>query len=166
MRLFIHINYFLKTICLFMPVHVLAAENTMSVQSAANTSLSLDHAPMSSSYLLQLVIGLFVVLLCIVALAWFAKKMNRFQSLADGSLKIIGGISMGGRERAVLLQVGEEQLLLGISPGKINTLHVLDTPIEIKSTQADSQSGNSFSDKLKTMMSNADAALVKKKNEQ
>jgi hypothetical protein len=45
-------------------------------------------------------------------------------------------------------------------------LHVLDIPIEIKSTQADSLSGNSFSDKLKTMMSNADDALVKKKNKQ
>ena len=59
-----------------------------------------------------------------------AKRMNRLQSSTGGMLKIIGGISMGSRERVVLLQVGSEQLLVGVSPGRINTLHVLETPLD------------------------------------
>lgn len=164
MKLSTHISYSLNALYLILPFHAFASEENMQVPSSVTTAPSLNADPMSSSYLLQLVIGLFVVLLCILALAWFAKKMNRFQSFSDGSLKIIGGISMGARERVVLLQVGEEQLLLGVSPGKINTLHVLDTPIEIMSRQSDSSGGKIFSDKLKKMMANADAASIKKKD--
>jgi len=37
---------------------------------------------------------------------------------------------MGTRERVVLLQVGETQLLLGVAPGRVQTLHVLDKPLD------------------------------------
>lgn len=120
----------------------------MDTQTSVNMATVSVADPMSGSYLLQLVIGLLVVLICIVALAWFAKKVNRFRLLTDDSLKIIAGLSMGTRERVVLLQVGEKQLLIGIAPGRINTLHVLDTAIET----SDNRSAKSFSDKLKTVM--------------
>jgi len=133
---------------------------------------SMTTDPMSGSYLMQLVLGLLVVILCIVALAWFAKKMNRFHSVTNDSLKIISGISMGSRERIVLLQVGEEQLLVGVSPGRINKLHVLNSSITtsagVSSNTENKPFDKGFSDKLKTMMAdaagNTDAAN-KKKNE-
>lgn len=118
--------------------------------------------PMSGSYLLQLVLGLIVVVLCIIALAWFAKKMNNFQSLTDDSLKIVSAINMGARERIVLLQVGEEQLLVGVSPGRINKLHVLDKPIESTVSNLDGTAGKGFSDKFKKMMADAKSASDKK----
>ena len=131
-----------------------------SVEDAASQTMKSD--PMSGSYLLQLVLGLFVVVLCIIALAWFAKKMNRFQSITDDSLKIIAGISMGARERVVLLQVGEEQLLIGVSPGRINKLHVLAKPIETTANNSAASAGKNFADKLKTVMADAHTASVKK----
>lgn len=118
----------IKNVCrlniffLLIPIKVFAAEEKTS------TTISTD--PMSGSYLFQLILGLIIVLICIVALAWFAKRMNRLQSSTGGMLKIIGGISMGSRERIVLLQVGSEQLLVGVSPGRINTLHVLEAPLD------------------------------------
>jgi len=122
--------------------------------------------PMSGTYLLQLILGLIVVVFLILVLAWFARKMNRFQSTTDESLQIIGGISMGARERIVLLQVGEEQILVGVVPGRLNKLHVLDKPIE-KSTDTPANSmGKNFSDKLKVMMSDADKSSATKKNKQ
>jgi flagellar protein FliO/FliZ len=161
-----HISYYLHAIFLFLPSHVFASEEMTKVQQAINTPASLNSDPMNSSYLLQLVIGLLIVLLCIIALAWLAKKMNRFQSLTDSSLKVIGGLSMGSRERIVLLQVGEEQLLLGVSPGRINTLHVLDAPIDMVSNKPDSPMSNGFLDKFKTMMTDADKASIKTHNKQ
>jgi flagellar protein FliO/FliZ len=107
---------------------------------------------MTSSYLLQLVFGLLIVVLCIFALAWFSKKMNRFNSSTDDALKIIGAISMGSRERIVHLQIGEEQLLIGVSPGRINTLHVLNEPVETITKSNSISDGNGFSDRLKTMV--------------
>jgi flagellar protein FliO/FliZ len=121
-KLLIKNVYRLNIFFLLSPIKVFAAEEKMS------TIISTD--PMSGSYLFQLILGLIVVLICIVALAWFAKRMNRLQSSTGGMLKIIGGISMGSRERIVLLQVGSEQLLVGVSPGRINTLHVLEAPLD------------------------------------
>ena len=112
---------------MLLPMKVFASEEN---PSPINTPPIISADPMSGSYLIQLIMGLIVVLICIVALAWFAKRMNRLQSSTGGVLKIIGGLSMGSRERVVLIQVGSEQLLIGVSPGRINTLHVLETPLE------------------------------------
>ena len=101
-----------------------------SVANSALNSAGSSTDPMSASYMAQLVLGLIIVLLCIVALAWLAKRFNRLQSTPDGSLQVLGGMSMGARERIVLVQVGTKQLLLGVAPGQINTLHVLDEPLE------------------------------------
>ncbi len=83
----------------------------------------------NSHYLTQLLSGLLIVIVCIMVLAWFARRMNRFSSTADGSLQILGGLSMGSRERIVLLQVGDRQLLVGVAPGRVSTLHVLEQPV-------------------------------------
>ena len=137
-----------------------------------STPQTLKADPMSGDYLVQLVLGLMVVILFIFVFAWFAKKMNRFQSGTSDSLKIIGGISMGSRERVVLLQVGEQQILLGVSPGRINALHLLDQPIESASTHATGratghvtgQMAKGFSDKLKSMMHEANNSSAKQRN--
>jgi len=79
----------------------------------------------------QLVLGLFLVLLMIVASAWLVKRLGRWQGGHTDQLKVVGGIAIGARERIVLLQVGEQQLLVGITPGNIRTLHVLDEPLPV-----------------------------------
>ncbi len=80
---------------------------------------------MNSGYLLQLVGGLLIVILCIVVLAWVARRFSRLQRSSDGRMEILGTLSMGARERVVLLRVGGQQLLLGVAPGRINTLRVI-----------------------------------------
>ena len=121
---------------MLMPIKVFAVEE--------KTSPIINTDPMSGSYLFQLILGLIVVLICILALAWFAKRMNRLQSSTGGMLKVIGGLSMGSRERVVLIQVGSEQLLLGVSPGRVNTLHVLEKKLE----DADVSSEKTFASSL------------------
>jgi len=155
----------LSTFLFMLPLQVFSAEEQTS--NTVKTAAALNADPMSGGYLAQLVIGLFIVLFCIVVLAWFAKKMNRFNSLADGSLKVIGGLSMGSRERVALLQVGDQQLLIGISPGRINTLHVLDTPLEMNDTASDHATDNAGTsnivDKFKAAMNDASKTSLKKK---
>ncbi len=43
---------------------------------------------------------------------------------------MIGSRALGPRDRLVLVQVGEEQILLGLTPGRITPLHVLKTPVQ------------------------------------
>ncbi len=166
-KLKVHPKIYFSGMLFLFSTKVYAIENVVTqviksdsvLKSGAMTTSPIPTDPMSGSYLTQLVLGLLVVILCIVALAWFAKKMNRFHSVTNDSLKIISGISMGSRERIVLLQVGEEQLLVGVSPGRINKLHVLNSSITtsagVSSNTENRPSDKGFADKLKTMMSDA-----------
>ncbi len=138
------------------------ADDELSTPTLSSTKLSNAELsnPMSSSYLIQLILGLVIVILCVVALAWVAKKVNKFHSSSDDSIKIISGISVGTREKIVLLQVGEEQLLVGVSPGNINKLHALNTPI----INADANPiDKGFANKFKNIMADASASTINHK---
>jgi flagellar protein FliO/FliZ len=113
----------IKLVLLLMlrPSDVIAAEHVETVRKAGESA-----GYMSSGYLVQLIVGLVLVLVCIVVLAWFAKRFRYLQTSTAGSMQVLGGISMGARERVVLMQVGSTRLLLGVAPGRINTLHVLE----------------------------------------
>jgi flagellar protein FliO/FliZ len=85
-----------------------------------------------SAYLLQVILALIVVLIGIVALAWFMKRMTGIQHSAGGNLQVLEGLTIGPRERIVLIQAGKEQLVVGIAPGRVQTLHVLEEPVEAR----------------------------------
>ena len=82
--------------------------------------------PNMTSSLIQTTLGLLVVLAIIGGAAWGFKRFGNFQTGVQGKLKVVGGISLSTRERVVLLQVGDKQLVVGVTPGHIQTLHVLD----------------------------------------
>lgn len=81
--------------------------------------------------LLQLTFGLVFVVAMIFAFAWAMRRYMRLQNSVSGGMQILGGLSMGVRERLVLVQVGEQQLLLGVTPTTITTLHVLEKPVAL-----------------------------------
>jgi flagellar protein FliO/FliZ len=85
--------------------------------------------PVGVGGMFQVLLGLLAVLAMIVGAAWLARRVGGFNVGASGALRIIGGLSMGPRERVVLVQVGERQLLLGVAPGRVSTLHVLEQPL-------------------------------------
>ncbi len=105
--------------------------------------------PVSSTYLLKLILGLVFILILIFGLAWFMKKMQLTQHSQNGVIKIVSAISVGQRDRIALIQVGEEQLLLGITPGRIEKLHSLQKPVQIVESN---QSVESFKDKFNQIM--------------
>ena len=44
-------------------------------------------------------------------------------------MKIVAAMPLGTRERIVVIEVGGQQLLLGITATQINTLHVFSEPV-------------------------------------
>lgn len=88
--------------------------------------------PLAGTNVIQMIVGLIFVLILVFAIAWLVRRVGGVSLTGGGALKVISGMSMGSRERVVLLQVGEEQLLLGVSPGRVQTLHVLEKPIEVE----------------------------------
>jgi flagellar protein FliO/FliZ len=111
-----------------LPLSVLAAE---PVAQAA--------APVVSSgvtgQLTQLVLGLLLVVGLIFVLAWVLRRVQRIGPGNAQVIELVGSRALGPRDRLVLVQVGEEQILLGITPGRITPLHVLKQPVEVAQTQ-------------------------------
>jgi len=128
---------------------MLATFSARAADEADVASPATGSDPMAMSNLWQLTLGMVVVLGVMLGLAWLLKRTGKFQMAAGGSLKILGGLSLGSRERVVLLQVGDEQLLVGVAPGRVQALHVLEQPLE---TPDASSKGKGFADQLGRMM--------------
>ncbi len=121
--------------------------STVSAQSELITAAPLE--PLSSPYLLKLTGGLLLVVAVIFVLAWLVKKFNLNQQSQNGLIKIIAGLSIGTRDRIVLLQIGEEQILIGLTPGRIEKLHTMSQPLDAPEEQLAS---SSFAEKLNRIM--------------
>ncbi|VAW64492.1 hypothetical protein MNBD_GAMMA09-908 [hydrothermal vent metagenome] len=75
---------------------------------------------------LNMLMGLVVVVALILGLAWILKKYGKLANYNQADMKILGGLSLGSREKALLIEVDNVRLLVGVSPGHIQTLHVLN----------------------------------------
>ena len=80
-------------------------------------------------HMVQTVMGLAAIVLLIFGLAWLLRQVFRLQPTMNGRMRVLGGLSLGPRERVVLIKVGDTQLVVGTTPGRIQTLHVLDKPL-------------------------------------
>lgn len=76
--------------------------------------------------------GLATVLIAILVLAYALRKLGRFSRLDPGAFQVLAALSVGARERVVLLQVGEKQLVLGVAPGQVRNLCELSGEDTIK----------------------------------
>ena len=82
------------------------------------------HAPQSPG-LGGAVIALLLVVGLILGLAWVLKRMPGSSFRQAEGLRVVANIPLGARERAAVVQVGGEQLLIGIGAGGVRTLHLL-----------------------------------------
>lgn len=92
-------------------------------QTAATSAAAVS--PLTGGALLETTVGLLLVLALILGLGWVVRRYGKLPLAGKGLVSILGGVSLGPRERAVLLQVGETRLLVGVAPGRVQTLHVL-----------------------------------------
>jgi flagellar protein FliO/FliZ len=116
---------------LALPFNVLAAEPVAAATTAAPAVSS-----GVAGQLTQLVFGLLLVLGLIFFLAWLLRRVQQAGPAGKGQvIELIGSRALGPRDRLMLVQVGNEQILLGLSPGSITALHVLKEPVQVPSTE-------------------------------
>ena len=78
----------------------------------------------------EVTLALALVLAAIFALAWVVRRI-RGASARPGTLDVLAEVRLGAKERAVLIKVGTQQVLVGVAPGQVSALHVLAEPIEV-----------------------------------
>jgi flagellar protein FliO/FliZ len=76
----------------------------------------------------QVLPGLALVLLLIVACAWAAKRLNNGRLGGNPAIRFVASQSLGARERVVIVEVGQQWLVLGVSPGRVNQLTQMARP--------------------------------------
>ncbi len=70
--------------------------------------------------------GLAIVLGVFFLCVWGMRKLSGLNVGSAEKIRMVGGLSLGMREKVILLQVGKKQLILGVTPGRIETLLVLE----------------------------------------
>jgi flagellar protein FliO/FliZ len=95
-------------------------------------------ATTSGSGLLGMAGSLLLVLAMIFALAWLLRRMQgvRIGGVAQ-SVRVIGGSSVGAKERVLLIEAGGKTFLVGVAPGAVNLLHRYDEPLPEVATTAE-----------------------------
>ena len=64
-------------------------------------------------------------------LAWLLRRVQQLAPRGGQVIKLLATQALGPRDRLVLVQVGNEQILLGLSAGRITPLHVLKEPVHL-----------------------------------
>ena len=103
----------------------IAALAAAPVRAAPETAPPAHPGGFDTGTLASIGFGLVAVVAAILILAWLARQVPMLRR-SSGPIAILGGLNVGNRERIVLVEVHGERVLLGVTPGSVTTLHVLE----------------------------------------
>ena len=99
--------------------------------------------------ILSLGLSLIIVVGVIIALGWFYSR-SRFVSGGGADLiTVVATRALGPKERLMVVEVADQQILIGMTSTSASTLHVLDKPIEVA---AKAPATGSFATRLKSAL--------------
>jgi flagellar protein FliO/FliZ len=105
------------------------AETSLITRAAQGAETGSTLASSGAGALGQTLLWLLVVVGLILALAWLAKRVGGVHFQNAAGMKMLSVLPVGNKEKIALVQVGDKQLLIGIAPGRVSTLHVFDEPV-------------------------------------
>lgn len=106
--------------------------------------------PLSASSVASVFFALLLVLAMLFAAAWLLKRLQRVQQPAQGAaIQIVSQLQLGMKERVMLLRVGDQNLLIGCTPGNLRSLHVWSGELPEK---AETPSQPLFIDHIKALL--------------
>jgi flagellar protein FliO/FliZ len=89
---------------------------------------------------LQTLFGLVIVIGFVFACAWLARRLGFQGNKRGGLVKVVGGASLGNKERVAVVEIGDTWLVVGASPGGVTLLHTLPAgSVEVEQLAPDAQ---------------------------
>ena len=112
--------------------------------------------------LLQTIFALLLVLGLLIGLAWLLKRYGPKPGGGLANLRVVGALNIGGRERIMVVEVGDQWIVVGAAPGRVNALHTMprqdvDLGADTGTTQG-SIPATRFADWLKNTMDKRNAS--------
>ena len=108
----------------------------------------------TGDYLLQVIGSFVVVILLLISVLVLLRRFNGVSSQMSGNMRVISSVGVGQRERVVLLQVGVEQILIGVGPGNVRKIHAFDQPV----VETSPSNTPNFSDVWRVVMGKTEAS--------
>ena len=96
------------------------------------TAVAQSASPLSIGSLTQLTLSLIAIVALIVAIGWVLKRFKLAAPRGSVDSEVLEQLSLGPRERVVLVRIGAAQVLVGVSAGGIVALTPLAEPISLK----------------------------------
>ncbi|ADT69162.1 flagellar biosynthetic protein FliO [Pseudoalteromonas sp. SM9913] len=103
----------------------------IALVSLSNSVFAATDAATPTTDIVSMVLSLGMVVVLILVLAFFVKKLNPNLTNND-EFKVIRSLPLGSRERLMVVEIDNAQHLLGVTPHSINYLHKLETPLTEK----------------------------------
>jgi flagellar protein FliO/FliZ len=112
------------------------------------TEMAPPASAVSAGSLMQLSLSLLAIVLLIFAIGWVLKRFKLAVPRGSGNSAVLDELSIGPRERIVLVRVGDAHVLIGVGAAGMVSLTPLSTPIVVKSGSPTPP----FAERLRDMM--------------
>ena len=96
------------------------------------TGMAQPASPLSVGSLTQLSLSLLAIVGFILLLGWALKRLKVAGPRGTGEIAVVDELSVGPRDRILLIRVGESQVLVGIGASGVVPLTPLAAPIVLK----------------------------------
>lgn len=115
------LNFTLSSVFIFAnPMLAMAAENATSTHATS---------------IFQISLGLIVVIGFVIFMGWMVKKFNLQPLQSQAVAKIVGGVSVGQREKVIVVEIADQWIIVGVAPGRVNGLATMDKNTEINTSE-------------------------------
>lgn len=99
-----------------------AANASSAAATAASAATTAAATPASAGGLFQVLLGLVAVLLLMGGGVWLLKRMGVAGTAGTNVARVVGGVNVGNRERVLVIEVGDQWIVVGVAPGRVNGL--------------------------------------------
>jgi flagellar protein FliO/FliZ len=140
---YIHLKKFILLCFIFIvSAHAMSAEDIVVATSSIKANTLSNH----SGNLLEVFLSLFAVIVVILILAWAIKVMGYKGVAINKAMKVTACLPLSSKEKLMVVQIGDEQILIGVAPGFVSHIKTLDKPLDLVETSNQSEfSVQSFS---------------------
>jgi flagellar protein FliO/FliZ len=109
----------------------------LTIDKTDTNSVTIENSPQVGKHVManmnasSMILSLLMVLALIVICALILKRFNLVQQ-GVSQLTIVSSLSLGSKERVVVVQAGQQQFMLGVTSQQVNLLEKLSEPLSTK----------------------------------
>lgn len=111
--------------------------NSIAVTTVPDVTPTLPATPgLGGGDILNLGVSMLIVVAVIVVLGWLYSRSRLAGGGNSDAIGIVASRALGPKERLLIVEVGEQQLLVGITATAVQTLHVFDKAVAVSDPSA------------------------------